>query len=66
MPKRITVLLDRVLSKREEKLRTKKTVPRPKTNPAAGRVNPPKKGRENPVRMMTAAPRDAPEETPRI
>jgi hypothetical protein len=66
MPKRITVLFDILLSSLEEQYITIKTVPMPKTKPVRGRVKKLIKGMVKPVRITRPAPKEAPEETPRI
>jgi len=66
MPQRMIVLFDIDLSMREENEATKKTVNNPKIKPVNGREKPNKKGRLIPLMMIKPAPKDAPEETPKI
>jgi hypothetical protein len=66
MPHKIIVLFDIDLSSFDEKNATNKTVTRPKIKPVNGSVNPPNKANENPLIMIIPAPREAPEETPKI
>jgi hypothetical protein len=66
IPQRIIVLFDIVLSMREEKAATKKTVTRPKTKPVSGREKPSNSGSVMPLMIIIPAPSDAPDETPKI
>ena len=66
IPQRIIVLPESVLSIVEEKAATKKTVKSANTNPATGRVKLPKSGIEKPLTIIIPAPRDAPDDTPKI
>ena len=45
---------------------TEKTVINPKINPIKGNVNPPINGIDNPVTITSPAPKDAPEDTPKV
>ena len=66
MPHRMIVLFDIDLSIREENAATKKTVASPKIKPVSGRENALKNGRVIPLMMIIPAPKDAPDETPKM
>jgi hypothetical protein len=66
IPHRIIVLFDIDLSIREEKAATQKTAPNPNTNPVSGKVKAPSRGSAIPLMMIIPAPKDAPDETPKM
>jgi hypothetical protein len=66
IPKRMMVLFDMFLSILEEKAISEYMVIRPDKNPAAGRVNLPRRGNDIPPRITIPEPRETPDETPRV
>ncbi len=66
IPTKIIVLFSKFLSILEANFTAEKTVSIPNAKPVTGRVNNPKKGILNPVTITIAAPKDAPEDTPKV
>ena len=66
IPISTTVVLDTLLSIADVSINAMTTVARPNTKPAKGSMNPDKTGIDISRISTSAAPRDAPEETPRV
>ena len=66
IPIRTTVVLDTLLSIADARRSAPATVMRPKTKPAKGSMKPAKTGIDIPKMITNAAPRDAPDETPKV
>ena len=66
MPTKIIVLVSKFLSIIAANFTAAKTVAMPNIKPVAGRVKNPSKGILKPVTITIAAPKEAPEDTPKV